>query len=58
MCQEGTPQKRKPKSFAVVNGACRMAKLSDGYAPKTCPVCGTNHRLNTCPWYGYVRGKK
>lgn len=46
---EAPAKKRKPKDFAQINGNCKMAKLSDGYAPKSCPDCGTNHKLKTCP---------
>ena len=51
-------KKRKPKDFAQINGACKMAKLSDGYAAKSCPECGTNHKLRICPWCGHSRSKK
>ena len=56
--QSDTPSKpRKQKNWAVINGSCKMAKLSDGYAPKSCPDCGLNHKLKICPWCGYVRGR-
>lgn len=56
--QETPAKKRKPKDFAQINGACKMAKLSDGYAAKDCPECGLNHKLKICPWCGQIRGKK
>ena len=34
------PKPRKQKNFAQINGACKMAHLSDGLSPKACPVCG------------------
>jgi hypothetical protein len=52
------PKRRKSKNFAAINGACKMAKLSDGRAPRSCPQCGTNHKLKICPWCGHERGKK
>ena len=55
---EAPAKKRKHKDFAHIAGSCKMAKLSDGYAAKDCPDCGTNNTLKKCPWCGYVRGKK
>ena len=55
---EAQPKKRKHKDFAQINGNCKMAKLSDGYAPKSCPDCGTNHKLKTCQFCGTERGEK
>jgi hypothetical protein len=51
-------KRRKSKDFAAINGACKMARLSDGREPRSCPKCGTSHKLKTCPWCGYKRGKK
>ncbi|GHV51264.1 hypothetical protein FACS1894168_3370 [Deltaproteobacteria bacterium] len=48
---------RKPKDFAAINGNCKMAKLSDGYIPRSCPECGTNHKLKKCPWCGHGEGR-
>jgi rubrerythrin len=56
--QEAPAKHRKPKNFAAINGACKMAKLSDGYESRSCPKCGTNHKLKACPWCGHKRGKK
>lgn len=56
--EQAHPKKRKQKNWAQINGGCKMAKLSDGYAPKSCPDCGLNHKLKICPWCGYVREKK
>lgn len=56
--QETPSKPRRQKNFAQINGSCKMAKLSDGYAPKSCPDCGTNHKLRCCPWCGHVRSKK
>ena len=39
------PKPRKQKNFAQINGACKMAHLSDGLSPKACPVCGTVSKL-------------
>lgn len=56
--QEVPSKKRKPKDFAQINGACKMAKLSDGLAPKPCVKCDLVHKLRECPFCGTRRGKK
>lgn len=45
-----TPKKRKPKDFAAINGACKMAKLTDGLSDKPCKKCGTVSKLRECPF--------
>lgn len=55
---EPTPKPRKQKNFAQINGACKMAHLSDGLSPKACPVCGTVSKLRICPFCRHRRGKK
>ena len=52
------PKSRKQKNFAQINGACKMAHLSDGLSPKACPVCGTVSKLRKCPFCRHRRGKK
>lgn len=49
---EATPAKkpRPTKNFAAINGACKMARLTDGSKPRACPHCGTNSKLRTCPF--------
>lgn len=56
--QESPAKKRKPKDFAQINGACKMAKLSDGLKAKACEGCGTVSKLRECPFCGTRRGKK
>lgn len=51
------PKPRKQKNFAQINGACKMARLSDGLSPKACPVCGTVSKLRECPFCRHRRGK-
>lgn len=51
-------KKHGSKDYAHINGACKLAKLSEGYQPRTCPRCGTSHKLKKCPWCGYIQGKK
>lgn len=51
----GEPQadagpKRKPKNWAAINGACKMAPLTDGSKAKECPHCKTSSRLRVCPF--------
>ena len=48
----------KQKNFAQINGACKMAPLSDGLAAKACEGCGTVSKLRECPFCGTRRGKK
>ena len=55
---EPTPKPPKQKNFAQINGACKMARLSDGLSPKACPVCGTVSKLRECPFCRHRRGKK
>jgi rubrerythrin len=56
---EAPARRRKAaKDFAGINGNCKMAKLSDGYAPRSCVKCGTSHKLKVCPWCGHKRGKR
>ena len=52
------PKPRKQKNFAQINGACKMARLSDGLSPKACPVYGTVSKLRECPFCRHRRGKK
>ncbi len=49
---------RKQKNFAAINGACKMAKLSDGLTAKPCEKCGTVSKLRECPFCRTKRGKK
>lgn len=56
--QEAPAKKRKQKNFAQINGACKMAKLSDGLSAKACKGCGTASKLRVCPFCGTIRGKK
>ena len=43
------PKPRKQKNFAQINGACKMARLSDGLSPKACPVCGNRQQAQGVP---------
>ena len=56
--QEAPAKKRKFKDYKAINGACKMAKLSDGLAAKPCKGCGTVSKLRECPFCGTKRGKK
>ena len=56
--QEAPAKKRKPKDFAQINGACKMAKLSDGLQDKACVKCNTVSKLRECPFCGTKRGKR
>lgn len=49
---------RKQKNWAVINGSCKMAKLSDGLSAKPCKGCGTVSKLRECPFCHTKRGKK
>lgn len=49
---------RKQKNWAVINGSCKMAKLSDGLTAKPCKKCGTVSKLRECPFCHTKRGKK
>lgn len=54
-----TPTKpRKPKDYAAINGACKMAKLSDGLTAKACAGCELVHKLREFPFCGTKRGEK
>ncbi len=55
---DAPPKHRKPKDFAAINGACKMAKLSDGLTAKPCKTCGTVSKLRECPFCHTKRGKK
>ena len=56
--QEAPSKPRKPKDYAQINGACKMAKLSDGLMAKSCEGCGTVSKLRECPFCGTRRGRK
>lgn len=59
MTQQETPAKpRKQKNWTQINGACKMAKLSDGLKARPCKGCGTVSKLRECPFCGTKRGKK
>lgn len=57
--QTDTPSKpRKQKDYAAINGACKMAKLTDGLSAKACPECNLVHKLRKCPFCHTKRGKR
>ncbi len=56
--QEAPAKKFKQKNWAVINGSCKMAKLSDGLSAKPCKKCNTVSKLRECPFCGTKRGKK
>ncbi len=56
--QEAPAKKRKFKDYKAINGACKMAKLSDGLKDKACVKCNTVSKLRECPFCGTRRGKR
>lgn len=56
--QEAPAKKRKFKDYKAINGACKMAKLSDGLTAKPCVKCDLVHKLRECPFCHTKRGKK
>lgn len=55
--QNEVPKKGKAKNFAVINGSCKMAKLTDGLKAKACEGCGTVSKMRECPFCHTKRGK-